>query len=49
MSGHVVVDDLAAGNRILRELHALLDERFDIDHTTIQLVDYGDPQKKGDP
>ena len=37
MSGHVVVDDLAAGDRILRESHASLHERFDIDHTTIQL------------
>ena len=37
MSGHAVVDDLAAGDRILRELHALLHERFEIDHTTIQL------------
>lgn len=37
MSGHVLVDDLAAGDRILRALHALLHARFDIDHTTIQL------------
>jgi cobalt-zinc-cadmium efflux system protein len=37
MSGHVLVDDVAASGRILRELHALLHGRFDIDHTTIQV------------
>ena len=37
MSGHVVVDDLAAGPRILRALHAELKEKFAIGHTTIQL------------
>lgn len=37
MSGHVVVEDLAAGDRILRDLHDLLHERFGIEHTTIQL------------
>jgi cobalt-zinc-cadmium efflux system protein len=37
MSSHVVVDDLAAGDRILRDLHTLLHERFGIEHTTIQL------------
>jgi cobalt-zinc-cadmium efflux system protein len=37
MSGHVMVEDLAAANRILRDLHALLHERFGIEHTTIQL------------
>jgi cobalt-zinc-cadmium efflux system protein len=37
MSSHVVVDDLAAGGRILRDLHTLLHERFGIEHTTIQL------------
>ena len=37
MSGHVVVQDLAAGNQILRDLHELLHERFGIEHTTIQL------------
>ena len=36
MSGDVVVV-AAPGDRILPELHALLHERFDIDHTTIQL------------
>ena len=36
MSGHVVVDDLAATDRILPELHARLHERFGLDHTTIQ-------------
>jgi cobalt-zinc-cadmium efflux system protein len=37
MSGHVVVDDLTAGGRMLRDLHKLLHERFGIEHTTIQL------------
>jgi cobalt-zinc-cadmium efflux system protein len=36
MSGHIVVDDLAAAERILPKLHARLHERFGIDHTTIQ-------------
>jgi cobalt-zinc-cadmium efflux system protein len=36
MSGHVVVDDLGAMDRILSELHARLHERVGIDHTTIQ-------------
>jgi cobalt-zinc-cadmium efflux system protein len=36
MSGHIVVDDLAATDRILPELHARLHERFGLDHTTIQ-------------
>jgi cobalt-zinc-cadmium efflux system protein len=37
MSGHVIVDNLTIGNRILRDLHKLLHERFGIEHTTIQL------------
>lgn len=37
MSGHVVVDNLTMGDRLLRQLHALLHERFEIEHTTIQL------------
>ena len=37
MSSHVVVDDLTAGDRILRDLHKLLHERFGIEHTTLQL------------
>jgi len=37
MSAHVVVEDLAGGERILERLHALLHARFGIDHTTIQL------------
>jgi cobalt-zinc-cadmium efflux system protein len=37
MSSHVVVDNLTAGDRMLRELHKLLHERFGIEHTTIQL------------
>jgi cobalt-zinc-cadmium efflux system protein len=37
MSSHVVVEDLAAGDHIIRALHKLLHERFGIEHTTIQL------------
>lgn len=37
MSSHVVVDDLAAGDHIIRALHKLLHERFGIEHTTIQI------------
>ena len=37
MSSHVVVDNLTAGDRILRDLHRLLHERFGIEHTTLQL------------
>jgi cobalt-zinc-cadmium efflux system protein len=37
MSGHVIVDNPTANNRILRDLHKLLHERFGVEHTTIQL------------
>jgi cobalt-zinc-cadmium efflux system protein len=37
MSGHVLVESLGAGDRILRDLHTVLHERFGIEHTTIQL------------
>lgn len=37
MSAHVVVEDPAASQRLLDELHRLLHARFGIDHTTIQL------------
>ncbi|MBI3327262.1 MAG: cation transporter [Nitrospinae bacterium] len=37
MSGHAVVDNLAAGPQMLHDLHQLLHERFGIEHTTIQL------------
>lgn len=37
MSGHVVVDDIATSDRVVRELHALLHDRFDIEHTTVQV------------
>jgi cobalt-zinc-cadmium efflux system protein len=37
MSAHVVVEDLAAADRLLDRLHAVLHARFGIDHTTIQL------------
>jgi cobalt-zinc-cadmium efflux system protein len=37
MSAHVVVEDVGASDRLLRELHEVLHARFGIDHTTIQL------------
>jgi cobalt-zinc-cadmium efflux system protein len=37
MSGHAIVDNLAVGDQLLAELHAVLHARFGIDHTTIQL------------
>lgn len=37
MSGHVIVHDLAQGPRILTALNQLLDTRFGIRHTTLQL------------
>jgi cobalt-zinc-cadmium efflux system protein len=39
ITAHVVVDDLRAGTRILRELRQLLAQRFHLDHSTIQLED----------
>ncbi|MFQ6093247.1 MAG: cation diffusion facilitator family transporter [bacterium] len=39
MSGHVVVSGMKDGPLILEQLHSLLDERFHITHTTIQLED----------
>lgn len=37
MSGHVVVENVMAADRILRELHTLLHDRFGVEHTTIQI------------
>jgi cobalt-zinc-cadmium efflux system protein len=37
MSAHVVVEDVAESDRLLRELHGVLHARFGVDHTTIQL------------
>lgn len=37
ISAHVTVQDLAEGDRILGDLQKILKERFDIEHTTIQL------------
>jgi len=37
MSAHVVVDEIAAGDLIIRALHEMLHERFGIEHTTIQI------------
>ena len=39
LTAHVVVDDLSDGHRILRELRAMLAERFHLPHSTIQLED----------
>ncbi len=37
MSAHVLVDDLSDGQHILKDLQALLLERFGIEHTTVQV------------
>lgn len=37
MSGHILVDDLADGQHIVKDLERLLKERFGIEHTTLQL------------
>ena len=37
LSGHVVVDSGASGERVLRDLQELLRRRFGIDHVTIQV------------
>ena len=37
MSGHVVVNDLSEGQAVLDRLNALLRERFQIGHATIQI------------
>ena len=37
MSGHVQAADLGQSDRILRDLHLVLHERFGIEHTTIQV------------
>lgn len=37
MSAHVLVDDAAGSAQVLDRLHAVLHERFGIDHTTTQL------------
>ena len=46
MSGHVVVENLTDGHEALRRLYALLCERFQIHHTTLQL-EGEDPVKLG--
>jgi cobalt-zinc-cadmium efflux system protein len=43
LSAHVLVEDGADCHRIRRELESLLDERFGIDHTTLQ-VDHAPPR-----
>jgi cobalt-zinc-cadmium efflux system protein len=39
LTAHVVIDDLGEGYRILRELRAMLSEKFGLTHSTIQLED----------
>ena len=39
MSGHLVVADPTDGTRVLRAARAVLEERFGIEHTTIQVED----------
>lgn len=37
LNAHVLVDDLSDGQHVLKDLQMLLRERFDIEHTTVQL------------
>ncbi|ACI93545.1 zinc transporter ZitB [Afipia carboxidovorans OM5] len=39
MSCHVVVDDLAAGRKVLQEVRRIMREEFGIDHVTVQIED----------
>jgi cobalt-zinc-cadmium efflux system protein len=40
LSAHVVIMDTESSNRILQDINALLEKRFKISHTTIQLEGY---------
>ena len=41
LSGHVVVEDMGRNKEILRKLTRLINERFGIDHVTLQIEDEG--------
>lgn len=49
MSAHVLVDDFADGQHILKDLQDLLSERFGIEHVTIQLESRRSPLFKIGP
>ena len=49
MSAHVLVDDLADGQHIVKDLQGLLGARFGIEHTTIQLESDRSPLFKISP
>ena len=49
MSAHVLVDDLSDGQHILNDLQTLLRERFNIEHTTVQLESDRSPLIKVSP
>lgn len=49
MSAHVLVDDLADGQHIVKDLQGLLGARFGIEHTTIQLESDRSPLLKISP
>ncbi len=40
LSAHVVVMDMESSNRILQDINAVLEKRFKISHTTIQIEGY---------
>jgi cobalt-zinc-cadmium efflux system protein len=45
LSAHVVVDRGAGRDAVLSRMERMLDERFDIHHTTLQVVECADPEE----
>jgi len=45
LSAHVVVDRGAGRDRVLAQMERMLAERFDIQHTTLQVVECADPEE----
>ena len=45
LSAHVVIIDLTRSNKILQEINSILEKRFGITHTTIQIETYHDDKE----
>ena len=45
LSAHVVVDRAAGRDRVLAQMEQMLEERFRIHHTTLQVVECADPEE----
>ena len=45
LSAHVVVDRGAGRDEVLARMERMLDDRFDIHHTTLQVVECADPEE----